>query len=185
MMTLPDLSFLVWMIPLTLAGLALFQLLFWIVATVTMRPDKLVRQPNAPIMPTNPAPRPKNTPPAITGASMVVTSGIPSPGELPMPSGSFIIGRYYHPENNVMIALDERSISRRHAQFTGDDSAHTYFLTDLNSSYGTAFKRGEKLEPLTANTRVRVYNGDIVQFGVGVTARMVLPGESRADITQA
>ena len=110
---------------------------------------------------------------------MVVLTGLLNVEDIPLPNNNFVIGRYYHPENNIHIALDEKSISRRHATFQGDDKSRDYYLTDTNSSYGTALRMGDKQQQLVPGAKFRIYNGDVIQFGQAITARFVLPGESR------
>lgn len=172
--------YVLWVGAAALAVIALLQLLYYLILLVPKRGSKPVRQPTSPVMPTRPAGiDAKQQPAPITSGKLVVLNGLANVDEIPLPSSSFIIGRYYHPENNIHVALDERSISRRHAQFDGVDSRREYTLTDLNSSYGTALRIGGKLEPLPPGQRFRIYNGDEIQFGQHVVIRFELPGDKR------
>ena len=131
-------------------------------------------------MPTQPANLDaRKNQPLTTGGKMDVLSGLENTDDIPLPNANFIIGRYYHPENNIHIALDEKSISRRHAHFQGDDARREYTLTDTNSSYGTALRVNDKLQPLIPGQKFRIYNSDVIQFGQQVTVRFSLPGDIR------
>jgi len=82
------------------------------------------------------------------------------------------------------VAFDEKSISRRHAIFMGDESLGEFYLTDTNSSYGTSVRKENKFELLTPGQRERIYNEDVVQFGNSVTIRFLLPSATRAAATR-
>jgi pSer/pThr/pTyr-binding forkhead associated (FHA) protein len=114
----------------------------------------------------------------------VVVSGLEEPMEITVPSGSFSIGRYYNLETDILVALDERSISRKHALFEGNDATKEFYLTDANSSYGTYMLINGRFEPLTPGSRQRIYNEDVVQFGNAVKVRLILPSETRASSTR-
>ena len=116
----------------------------------------------------------------IAQPRMVILTGIPNVSEIDLPLNDFIIGRFYNPTQNVQIALDERSISRRHAMFTVGENESQFFLHDAGSTYGTSIRRGETFEPLTPNEKVQIFNGDVVQFGSVVTVRFVLPSSGQA-----
>jgi pSer/pThr/pTyr-binding forkhead associated (FHA) protein len=185
-----DFSQLLWIIPVVLAVVAALQIVYLLILSIApagrRRP---VKQPNAPIMPTTPQgglnPAPAYTPaPKVTSGKMVVVSGLANMAEIPLPNNNFGIGRFYHPENNILVALDEKSISRRHATFMGDDNLREYYLTDTSSSYGTSIRKDNQLQLLTPGKRERVYNEDVVQFGNSVTVRLVLPGDTRAAATR-
>jgi FHA domain-containing protein len=185
-----DLSQLIWIIPLMLLIIAALQVLYWLLLLLTSgaRPQRTssLRQPSAPIMPTAPGgiatsiPGYATAPPVsrVTIGKVVILSGLP-PKEIPIPAGNFGIGRFYNPEQNVQVAIDEKSISRRHAAFTSNDLLREYYLTDNGSSYGTAIQRNNQFEPLRAGQPERLYNEDVVQFGNVVRVRFLLPSDKR------
>lgn len=187
-----DFNQLIWIVPLTLLVIAVLQILYvlWLTATLGPRSKRSARQPGAPVMPTSPsgvnAPSAGNASSTLKapGGKMVVLSGLRNVAEVPIPSNRFAIGRFYNPDQNVLIALDDKSISRRHALFEGDDSLREYYLTDTNSSYGTAVRKENKFELVTPGRRERIYNEDVVQFGNSVTVRFVLPCDTRAASTR-
>lgn len=177
--------YVLWAGAAALGAIALLQLLYYLVLLVPKRGSQPVRQPTSPVMPTRPAGiDSKQQPAPVTGGKLVIVSGLANVDEIPLPSSSFIMGRYYHPENNIHVALDERSISRRHAQFDGVDSRREYTLTDLNSSYGTGLRAAGKLQPLPPGQRFRIYNGDEIQFGQHIVIRFELPGDKRPAPTE-
>ncbi len=183
-----DIEQLLRLVPIPLAIVALLQLLYLLRLNLTAARHPSSRQPTSPQMPTMPQGGiyPKATPPrpVVLAGKINVVSGLVGVSDITLPGSSFVIGRFYHPETNTMVALDEKSISRRHAQFNGDDLLKTYTLTDLNSTYGTALRRDGKFEPIQPGQQVRIYNEDVVQFGSMVTVRFTLPGDTRADATQ-
>ncbi len=173
-------AYVLWVGAMAMGAVAVLQILYFSVLLIPKRGSRPVRQPSGPLMPTSPANLDgRKSMPLISGGKMAVMAGLINTDEIPLPNNNFIIGRYYHPENNIHIALDEKSISRRHAQFQGDDNRREYTLTDTNSSYGTALRVGDKLQPLPPGQKFRVYNGDVIQFGQQVTVRFTLPGDLR------
>jgi pSer/pThr/pTyr-binding forkhead associated (FHA) protein len=190
------------LLPVTLGILAVIQLLYYGYLNSSLgrrRPRQPRNLPDSPVMPTDPATsvnvnyvarQQQQTAPDLnydTGnqvAKMVILNGLPNVSEIKLPSSDFGIGRFYMPDKDVLVALDERSISRRHAFFHGDTNAQEYFLMDTSSSYGTSIRRGEVFQPLTPGQEERIYNGDVVQFGTAVTVRFVLPGDTRSFATQ-
>ena len=184
-----DLSPYLWIIPAVLAVIAVLQIAYLLVLSFAPGGrQKPVKQPSAPIMPTTPqgglASAPGYTPQPVGAGRMVLLSGLPNLTEIPLPNNNFGVGRFYHPENNILVALDEKSISRRHATFTGDDNLREYYLTDTSSSYGTSIRKDNQFQLLTPGKRERVYNEDVVQFGNVVTVRFVLPGDTRVAATR-
>lgn len=235
-----DVTFLIWLVPLWLFIMALFQLFY--LAMLNYAPTrKEAPPPSSPIMPVQyvpaqnvPVPQPVSvqpgsmsmpaapmqpimpgqpvppnqsimpgqmvpvpqyqqmmvdSPPAPrtgTGGAvgkMIVLAGLDTMREISLPSPSFFIGRFYSPEANVLVALDEKSISRRHAAFICDEPIREYYLKDLNSSFGTAVLINGAFEKLTPDKQERIYNEDVVQFGNMVTVRLLLPCETRASMT--
>lgn len=184
-----DLSQLTWMIPLTLLIIAVLQFIYWVGLSLTGGPRsrRETRQPSAPIMPTVPtsgiatnlptyATQPPNARQVI--GKIAIVSGLPAK-EIPLPAGNFGIGRFYNPEQSVQVALDEKSISRRHAAFTSNELLREYYLTDNGSSYGSSIQRNNQFEPLKPGQPERIYNEDVVQIGSVVRVRFVLPGDKR------
>jgi len=183
-----DVSQLIWIAIIILLVVAILQILYIFYLSVTMREARPVRQPSGPIMPTNPQGMSSGnmqTPAVRIGSGkMVVVSGLPGQKDIPIPGNNFGIGRFYGPENNILVAFDEKSISRRHAIFMGDESLGEFYLTDTNSSYGTSLRKENKFELLTPGQRERIYNEDVVQFGNNVTIRFLLPSATRAAATR-
>lgn len=187
-----DVNQLMWIAVIVLLVLAILQILYVFYLSVTLREPRPVRQPSGPIMPTTP--QGMNTVPPnyqnpvatvrIGAGKLVVVSGLPGQKDIPVPGNNFGIGRFYSPESNILVALDEKSISRRHAIFMGDENLGEFYLTDTNSSYGTSLRKDNKFELLTPGQRERIYNEDVVQFGNSVTIRFVLPSATRAAATR-
>jgi hypothetical protein len=184
-----------WMIPLTLLIVASIQLLYLTWMAFTLRGEKKVNQPNSPIMPTTPEGMPTHhgglslgeVPSEPVGiGKIVILKGLAATTvtELPLPRNEFSIGRFYNPESNIMIALNEKSISRRHATFIGDEPTREYYLTDTNSSYGTHIQIDGRLHPVPPEKEQRIYNEDVVQFGNVVAVRFVLPCDTRPSGTK-
>jgi hypothetical protein len=121
--------------------------------------------------------------PQNTAMKFVVLGGVNS-GDIALPSNEFVIGRFYAPESNVFVAFDEKSVSRKHAQFQASPAYSEYFLTDTFSSYGTYIMVDDKFQQLTPNQPERLYNEDIIRFGNHVRVRVLLPTETRASTTR-
>jgi pSer/pThr/pTyr-binding forkhead associated (FHA) protein len=181
-----DTQELTWIIPITLLIIATLQLLylFWLSATLNRKRRR--KQPQSPIMPTNPQGHSRSLfdtdgVPLQEGSigKIVVLRGLSSMTEIPLPSNEFGVGRFYNPEGNILVALDERSVSRRHATFVGDAPTREYYLTDTNSSYGTRIQINNQFEPLTSGKSQRIYNEDVVQFGNVIAVRFILPCQTR------
>ena len=183
-----DVSQVMWIAIIVLLVAAILQILYVFYLSVTMREARPARQPSAPIMPTTPQGVTNSQfqrPTAAIGAGrMVVVSGLPGQKDIPIPGNNFGIGRFCSAENNILVALDEKSISRRHAIFMGDENLGEFYLTDTNSSYGTSVRKDNKFELLTPGQRERIYNEDVVQFGNNVTIRFLLPSATRAAATR-
>lgn len=114
---------------------------------------------------------------------MVIVAGL-EPREIPLPSAQFAIGRFYSPENNVLISIDEKSVSRQHASLRVAGNGREYYLQDVGSSYGTHLFVEGRVDRLTPGQEARVYNNDVVQFGSAVQVRLILPCETRSAVTQ-
>lgn len=192
-----DLQQFTWILPVTLIIIALIQVIYlvWLNFTGGGR-ERERRQPGSPIMPTNPqdgvmtihpGQQPANYDSDINQpfqGKVIILSGLQNVGELELPKKTFGIGRFHNPDQNILIALDERSISRRHALFQVDEQSNEYMLTDTNSSYGTTIRKENRFELLTPGQPERIFNGDVVQFGNEITVRFILPGNTRAASTR-
>jgi pSer/pThr/pTyr-binding forkhead associated (FHA) protein len=113
---------------------------------------------------------------------MQVLEGLQGVSEIRFPEPSFGIGRFYSPDEQILVALDDRSISRRHAFFTTEDNE--FYLMDMNSSYGTSILMRSTFEDLVPGQKERVYNDDVIRFGKTVKVRLRLLGGTRAESTQ-
>jgi pSer/pThr/pTyr-binding forkhead associated (FHA) protein len=193
-----------WTVLGALLLIALIQIIYltWVNLSANRTPGgrRRRRQPSAPIMPTQPdnlVPSDYADPSGGVSAArslnpsdnrvvrprMVILNGLPAVSEIDLPADEFGIGRFYNPDHNILVALDERSVSRRHAYFSKAGSSE-YYLTDTSSSYGTSLRQGDTFQSMTPGQEERVFNGDVVQFGSVVTVRLVLPGDTRAYATQ-
>jgi hypothetical protein len=132
----------------------------------------------------SPPPAPAFAPPADGIARVAIIAGLP-PQDYPLPGNMFAIGRFYQPDQNVLIGLDEKSVSRRHAQFRANPATREFFVQDLGSSYGTfVISTDGTTNRLQPSREERVYNGDILQIGNAVRLRLLLPSDSRSAVTQ-
>jgi len=193
---------LLWILPITLAILALIQIIYWLFLNNSVPSDKKteVATVTSPIMPTYPdnlvdrghgtgggvsrEPQPETTALGEVIPKMTMLNHPKGKKEIKLPNTpSYGMGRFYNREYNILIALDERSISRRHAVLSRDASSNQYFLTDTNSSYGSAIQRGETFTPMTPGEEERIYHNDIVQFGRSLTVQFTLPGPTRQSVT--
>lgn len=191
-----------WIIPTALLLLALIQLIYWIFLnnSVPSEQAEKVSRVTSPQMPTYPdnivdrpmtdtsgvqrEPQPETTALGDVIPKMIMLNHPKGRKEIKLPDvPSYGMGRFYNKEYNILIALDERSISRRHAVLSRDASSNQYFLTDTNSSYGTAIKRGETFSPMSPGEEERIYHNDIVQFGRSLTVQFTLPGSTRDMVT--
>lgn len=194
---------LLWIIPLTLVIVAIFQLFYWLylAGSVPREPKLKQTRVTSPIMPTYPdnlvdapirgtgagtsrEPQPEMTALGQVVPKMIMMNLPKGRKEIKLPQAqSFGLGRFYNREYNILIALDERSISRRHAVIRQDPNSMQFFLTDTNSSYGTAIQQGEQFRPMTPGEEERVFHNDVVQFGRALMVQFILPGETRMQIT--
>ena len=193
---------LLWILPITLIILALLQFLYWFFLNNSVPSEKKINTSMAtsPVMPTYPdnlvdrvpgtgggvsrEPQPETTALGEVVPKMIMLNHPKGKKEIKLPNTpSYGMGRFYNREYNILIALDERSISRRHAVLSRDASSNQYFLTDTNSSYGSAIQRGETFTPMTPGEEERIYHNDIVQFGRSLTVQFILPGSTRQSVT--
>ena len=114
---------------------------------------------------------------------MVIIGGLET-REIPLPGTQFRIGRFYSPENNVLVGIDEKSVSRKHAALRVAAHGREYYIQDVGSTYGTHLIAEGRFDRLTPGRDERVYNNDVIQFGSTVQVRLVLPCETRSAITQ-
>jgi pSer/pThr/pTyr-binding forkhead associated (FHA) protein len=127
--------------------------------------------------------RPPDSTELEAAGKMVILGGL-EPREIPLPSAHFTVGRFYSPENNVLVALDEKSVSRKHAILRVAAQGREYYLQDVGSTYGTHLALEGRFDRLQPGVDARVYNQDVVQFGSAVQVQLVLPCETRSAITQ-
>ena len=127
--------------------------------------------------------RPPDSTELESAGKMVILGGL-EPREIPLPSAHFTVGRFYSPENNVLVALDEKSVSRKHAILRVAAQGREYYLQDVGSTYGTHLAVEGRFDRLQPGVDARVYNQDVVQFGSAVQVQLVLPCETRSAITQ-
>lgn len=184
-----DLKQLYWMIVVTLFILAILQTIYWIF--LMQAANRLPRRSSKdPVMPTSPRSTDRETPSDTEDmysdnmnrnggfhGTMTILEGLPGTTEIRLPRSSFSLGRFYNPDENILIALDERSISRRHAHFSTESNA--CYLTDIGSSYGTSIYIGDSYQNLSLDQREQVYNGDVILFGNTVRVQLRLPGPVR------
>jgi len=167
-----NVSFVLWLVIITLAALAMVQVIYVLWLTFAPVKNRTSAQPASPVMPTRPAATQRS-------GKMVIVSGLnTTTREITIPANHFGIGRFYKPEENILVTFDEKSISRRHAVFEGDDTTLEFYLID-DSTYGTSIQKNGQFEPLTPRQRERIFNNDLVRFGDVVTVRFSLPGGAR------
>ncbi len=199
----------IWIIPAVPAAICILLLLWWILLTILpVRNHEQTTTSRASSAPVMSAPAPVSAPPPMPAyaapppmpaapayapimppadgiARMAIISGLPALQEYPLPGNMFLLGRFYAPEQNIQIGMDEKSVSRRHAQFRANPATREFYISDLGSSFGTSLVMPDGMVTrLQPNREERLYNGDIVQFGNGVRARFILPCEARSSVTQ-
>lgn len=181
-----DADILVWGIPISFLTVVIIQALYLLWLRYAPGAPSPQRQPNEPIMPRVPYSNvpaqggyPTQAPPAEGSmGTMIVLQGAEQ-GDMPLPAQEFRVGRFYDKDNRILISLDDRSVSRRHALFSGNDGLREYYLTDTDSSFGTYIQIENQFERLPPNSRRRLYNEDVVKFGNNVTVRFMLPCDTR------
>jgi pSer/pThr/pTyr-binding forkhead associated (FHA) protein len=94
---------------------------------------------------------------------MIIIGGL-EPREVPLPSAQFTVGRFYSPENNVLVALDEKSVSRKHAVMRIAAQGREFYIQDVGSTYGTHIIAEGRFDRLQPGMDARVYNQDVIQF---------------------
>jgi hypothetical protein len=154
------------------------------VVDVSPQPASPVYAPPPPVVPSYP-PMHVSSAPAVDGfGKMVVVSGMPQTNEIPIPSAQFTVGRFPAPEQNVLIAFDEKSISRQHAIIRINPASREYFVQDVSTAGTQLISADGNISRLVPRQEQRIYNGDMLQFGNAVRVRFVLPVESRSSVTQ-
>lgn len=181
-----DVTTLIWIVPGIFGVLTTILLLYWLWLTVAPGPrPRTVSAPPPPPAPA-PAPRPRHVESddtiidrvggPVTAGSMVIESGLPQVMTIDFPSSEFRIGRFRDETQNILVALDEKSISRSHALLRGNPQTGEYTIQDIGSRFGTFIISPQGVpEQLQQGEARRVYNGTIVQFGSAVRARLNLP----------
>lgn len=181
-----DSQLLIWIVPGFFGIITVFLLVYWLwlVAAPGPRPRQVSAPPPAP-PPPQPAPPPAvyesddtiidNPAPTTTQASMVIESGLPAGTVIDFPGTEFRIGRFRDEAQNVLVALDEKSVSRSHALLRGSPQTGEYYLQDIGSRFGTFIVTPQGAEQLRQGETRRVYDGTVVQFGSAVRVRLHLP----------
>ena len=190
---------LLWILPVTLLFVAILQFFYWLYLNSSVPKEEKVKTSNisSPVMPTYPdnlvdgtrkstgagvvrEPQPEMTALGDVIPKMILLNHPKGHKEIKLPERpSYGLGRFYNKDHSILIALDERSISRYHAVLSKDAGLNQWFLKDNNSSYGTAIKVGESFNPISPNEEERIYHNDIVQFGRTLTVQLILPGPTR------
>lgn len=195
----------IWILPMVLGAITLLLLIIWLYTNFTTgsknepaqvaRPQQPVSQAAAPpatpayMPPPQPAyappPQPAYAAPRVEGLGRVaVISGVASLGEYPIATPTFYIGRFVAADQQVMIGLDEKSVSRRHLMVRSTP-AKEYFVSDAGSTFGSSIISPDgTMTRMTPNKEERIYNGDIVQLGNAAQVRFILPTEMRSSVTQ-
>lgn len=181
-----DINTYIWILPAVFGVITAFLLLYllWLAVAPGPRPRTVNTPPPAP--PPQPAPAPRyvesddtiiDNPAAATGAgSMVIESGLPGISTIDFPGTEFRIGRFRDESQNVLVALDEKSVSRSHALLRLNPGTGQYTIQDIGSRFGTFIvnAHGQPEQIQQGETRP-VYNGTVVQFGSAVRVRLLIP----------
>lgn len=194
----------IWIVPAVFGVLAILLLVMWLFTNATAgspaessqpaRPQAPVAQAAPPPQPTYapppqpayvPPPQPAYSAPKVEGLGRVaVLAGVPQLGEYAIAAPTFYIGRFVAADQQVMIGLDEKSVSRKHLMVRSTPS-HEYYVSDAGSTFGSSLVSAEgTLTRMTPGKEERIYNGDIVQLGNSVRLRFMLPTEMRSSVTQ-
>jgi hypothetical protein len=193
-----------WILPAALGVITLLLLIVWAYTSMTAgsksepsqsaRPQQPVSQASAPppapaYAPPQPAyqppPQPAYSAPKVEGLGRVaVIGGVAPLGEYPITAPTFYIGRFVAADQQVMIGLDEKSVSRRHLMVRSTP-AKEYFVSDAGSTFGSSIISSDgTMTRMTPGKEERIYNGDIVQLGNAAQVRFILPTEMRSSVTQ-
>ncbi len=180
-----DINTLIWIVPGVFGALTTILLLYWLWLTVAPGPrPRAVSAPTPPPPPPAPKSRHVESDDTIidrvggptTAGSMVIESGLPQVMTIDFPSSEFRIGRFRDETQNILVAVDEKSISRSHALLKGNPQTGEFTIQDIGSRFGTFVLSAQGVpEQLQQGESRRVYNGTIVQFGSAVRARLNLP----------
>lgn len=192
-------------LPFGLGLIAVIQIMYIVFLSFTSQTEASSRQPTSPVMPANtdgawsqsrlsqglpeilsqvgagPMTGGMSTDHGLMGR-FVIEAGTPEVlalKEFDFPADEFVIGRYEDTRHNVLLSIDEPSVSRRHCFFEGDEDLQEYYLTDEESTYGTYLLKQEQFVPLSPNIPERLYNQDVIQIGGKVRLRVILPTETR------
>ncbi|MFN8377613.1 MAG: FHA domain-containing protein [Anaerolineae bacterium] len=197
----------IWIVPAVFGIFAILLLLMWLYTNATAGSPAESSQPSKPQQPVAqaaapppaqpvyapppqpayapPPPQPSYAPPKVEGLGRVaVLSGVPQLGEYAITVPTFYVGRFVAADQQVMIGLDEKSVSRKHLMVRSTP-AHEYFVSDAGSTFGSSLISADgSMTRMTAGKEERIYNGDIVQLGNAVRIRFMLPTEMRSSVTQ-
>ncbi|MBZ0299437.1 MAG: FHA domain-containing protein [Anaerolineae bacterium] len=175
----------IWIVPGILGGFTAILLIYWLWLTVAPgpRPRQPVSAPPPSPMKSKPAPVLETDDTIIdrvpgggmtTMGSMTVQSGLPGVSTIEFPSSEFRVGRFRDDAQNVLVALDEKSVSRSHALVRGNPQTGEYYVQDIGSRFGTFVVTPQGVEQLHQGETRRIYDGTVVQFGSAVRVRMNL-----------
>ncbi len=192
----------IWIITAVLGAITVLLIFVWLYTSMTSgsknepaqaaRPQQPVSQAAAPPAPSYaPPPQPSYVPPPQPAAPKVeglgrvaVIAGVAPLGEYPITTPTFYIGRFVAADQQVMIGLDEKSVSRKHLMVRSTP-AKEYFVSDVGSTFGSSIISSDgTMTRMTAGKEERIYNGDTVQLGNAAQVRFILPTEMRSSVTQ-
>lgn len=177
---------LLWLPTIILGVIALVLMAIWVRYTFSAPLVLPTIQDEHPSLPSPPKARPIQPAPSMVTVlevmQLIVKNGSNAEKIYDLKSGEVYVGRLENPEEGILIALDEKSVSRRHAKLTANNEIDELSIQDCGSSYGTQLFHGDA-PPLSleANKEYVLRNGDILQFGSLIQAQVVLPGASSSD----
>lgn len=175
-----------WFINAGLLALLIALFIYWVILLLLPYQEPMPRRDFTPL----PVPEPPvgDSTEVEEIPRFIVLSGLPRQEEIPIPNAdTFLIGRFEDRDQMILVAFDEQSVSRRHATFRIGRMGREYYIRDENSSYGTHLLRyttHEQYDPLQPGEEIPVYNEDIIQFGMSVRVRLILPTETRSSMTE-
>jgi pSer/pThr/pTyr-binding forkhead associated (FHA) protein len=182
-----DMTALIWVIPGFLGVITAVLLLYWF--WLTIAPGPRVRDDlSAPLPQEMPQPRRMPQPtlpietddtiidriptPAGGSASLIIESGLP-PATIPFPGNEFRIGRFRDEAQNILVALDEKSVSRSHALIRSNPQTGEYYIQDAGSRFGTFIVNAQGgVEQLPQGQMRRITDGTVIRFGSAVYVRL-------------
>jgi pSer/pThr/pTyr-binding forkhead associated (FHA) protein len=113
-----------------------------------------------------------------------ILDGLNSRDNIPLPAETFNIGRYSNQSKNVLLVLNDETVSREHAMMRCNIRSREFFIQDLNSTYGTFLLTTEGQTQLEPYREYQLYNNDVLQFGKVVRVQVHILTVSRSSITR-